>query len=493
MQYSLLPDYRPQPSDKFVNSAAGESRTVFHPTMPSQLHPRRLFTRQNNEGSIRPLNPHLFGSYQHQVYQSSPPFTNVPPHHQWEESSQGWVQNYHPIPPTLKQNEGQSPYPSFPSPSLFPPTHLSPRPLHHAPFHAKGSTQSHRITLSGNRLAFTESMDLNTGLLLRTPEHPRLRTAQACEKCRVRKAKVRDVVLSSGQFSILISFLVTQCSGEHPKCKRCCDRNLNCEYAKEGRVRGPNKSKAKISGSPGGSEPSPVANTAISGRSSCRARTSSATSSTGSSGHSEPPIAVRSGFNSTTSDLNTKSTGGRNTGRNSMSLDISAQARSPNPVLDPASDLFRRQNSARCNITLLTDSDYFFLQQEETQSEGSDPRATRGFMDSKRQTEQHYDLHGNSLIMQGDCRVIGHPPSPSSGFARGPGLGRQYQPENSLTYAIHQSELVPLGLNGHIVTQSDAVHTPDLVFPSSHGFENSIHIRHQQQEAGSMLNRYVLS
>ena len=38
-----------------------------------------------------------------------------------------------------------------------------------------------------------------------------------------------------------------QCSGEHPSCKRCVTRGLICEYAKEGRVRGPNKPKSKSS------------------------------------------------------------------------------------------------------------------------------------------------------------------------------------------------------------------------------------------------------
>jgi hypothetical protein len=40
-----------------------------------------------------------------------------------------------------------------------------------------------RITIGG-------SLDPATGIFYRTPEHPRLRTAQACEKCRSRKAKV---------------------------------------------------------------------------------------------------------------------------------------------------------------------------------------------------------------------------------------------------------------------------------------------------------------
>ncbi|KAF8344969.1 hypothetical protein F5887DRAFT_968783 [Amanita rubescens] len=80
----------------------------------------------------------------------------------------------------------------------------------------------------GPRLTLAGSLDPSTGIFYRTPEHPRLRTAQACEKCRTRKAK---------------------CSGEHPSCKRCQNRGLVCEYAKEGRVRGPNKSKnSKVAG-----------------------------------------------------------------------------------------------------------------------------------------------------------------------------------------------------------------------------------------------------
>ncbi|KAJ7347900.1 hypothetical protein DFH08DRAFT_1001225 [Mycena albidolilacea] len=74
-----------------------------------------------------------------------------------------------------------------------------------------------RITLAG-------SLDPTTGIFYRTPEHPRLRTAQACEKCRARKAK---------------------CSGDHPSCARCLARGLPCEYAKEGRTRGPNKPKLR--------------------------------------------------------------------------------------------------------------------------------------------------------------------------------------------------------------------------------------------------------
>ncbi|KAJ3495699.1 hypothetical protein NMY22_g19904 [Coprinellus aureogranulatus] len=104
---------------------------------------------------------------------------------------------------------------SFPTASPYPPPRLSPPPS----------------SLSFGGFAHTPrplagSLDPNTGIFYRTPDHPRLRTAQACEKCRSRKAK---------------------CSGEHPSCKRCISRSLVCEYAKEGRVRGPNKPKVKTS------------------------------------------------------------------------------------------------------------------------------------------------------------------------------------------------------------------------------------------------------
>ncbi|KAF9463825.1 hypothetical protein BDZ94DRAFT_1297661 [Collybia nuda] len=136
-----------------------------------------------------------------------------------------------------------SAYESLPSPAPFPPPRLSPPRLPHSlhnlsqtdvqlnDLHATGGLHlinpnphlhphpnAHRPTLAG-------SLDPSTGIFYRSPEHPRLRTAQACEKCRTRKAK---------------------CSGEHPSCKRCTTRGLVCEYAKEGRVRGPNKPKVKV-------------------------------------------------------------------------------------------------------------------------------------------------------------------------------------------------------------------------------------------------------
>ncbi|PIL29993.1 transcription factor [Ganoderma sinense ZZ0214-1] len=71
--------------------------------------------------------------------------------------------------------------------------------------------------------SWTGSIDLATGVFQRSVEHPRLRTAQACEKCRIRKAK---------------------CTGDNP-CRRCMEKGLKCEYAPERKMRGPNKNKRK--------------------------------------------------------------------------------------------------------------------------------------------------------------------------------------------------------------------------------------------------------
>ncbi|KAH7923363.1 hypothetical protein BV22DRAFT_1196742 [Leucogyrophana mollusca] len=100
--------------------------------------------------------------------------------------------------------------PSYPAPSPYP----QPVAVAQAP---PPETGLPRCALAG-------SLDPTTGIFYRTPEHPRLRTAQACEKCRVRKAK---------------------CTGEHPACQRCRTRGLMCQYAPEGRIRGPNKPKIK--------------------------------------------------------------------------------------------------------------------------------------------------------------------------------------------------------------------------------------------------------
>ncbi|KAI0933029.1 hypothetical protein AcW1_000031 [Taiwanofungus camphoratus] len=92
------------------------------------------------------------------------------------------------------------------------------------------------------------SLNPTTGAFQRAPDGPRLRTAQACEKCRIRKAK---------------------CSGEHPSCQRCRARGLLCEYAPERRMRGPNKNKRKSVIATDAEEPSPDSHRRLSVASSC--------------------------------------------------------------------------------------------------------------------------------------------------------------------------------------------------------------------------------
>ncbi len=53
--------------------------------------------------------------------------------------------------------------------------------------------------------------------------------------------------------------VVTQCSGEHPKCQRCIERKLECKYAAERRMRGPNRPKPPLSPLPDGSPQPAVA------------------------------------------------------------------------------------------------------------------------------------------------------------------------------------------------------------------------------------------
>ena len=170
------PDFNHYPSDRLADSAA-EGRTVLY---PSQLHPHPLFTRQGNAGpSIqnRSLEPHILNP----VYHSPSLFNTRPQQH----NPQSWPPYDHSIPQSYPQNY---PYAPYPTPSPFPVPRLSPPPI---PINFK-STQNNSPTSSQNqRLTLAGSLDPSTGIFYRTPEHPRLRTAQACEKCRTRKAKVR--------------------------------------------------------------------------------------------------------------------------------------------------------------------------------------------------------------------------------------------------------------------------------------------------------------
>jgi hypothetical protein len=63
--------------------------------------------------------------------------------------------------------------------------------LHSVAIQPQGAVQPSVISpFQPPRWALAGSLDPNTGIFYRTPEHPRQRTAQACEKCRTRKAKV---------------------------------------------------------------------------------------------------------------------------------------------------------------------------------------------------------------------------------------------------------------------------------------------------------------
>ncbi|KAH9828981.1 uncharacterized protein C8Q71DRAFT_452930 [Rhodofomes roseus] len=113
--------------------------------------------------------------------------------------------------------------------SHFPPSYSV------APQSTYQSMQDAQSAASHPAWAVSGSLDPVTGVFQRMAEHPRMRTAQACEKCRTRKAK---------------------CSGEHPSCQRCRSRGLLCEYAPERRMRGPNKKKRDESSTERKSSPS---------------------------------------------------------------------------------------------------------------------------------------------------------------------------------------------------------------------------------------------
>jgi hypothetical protein len=67
------------------------------------------------------------------------------------------------------------------------PTNLDP----HAPVHYPSSTSnSPAVPSTVNSSYMSGTFDISTGFFSKSSEHPRLRTAQACEKCRSRKAKV---------------------------------------------------------------------------------------------------------------------------------------------------------------------------------------------------------------------------------------------------------------------------------------------------------------
>ncbi|KAK7688339.1 hypothetical protein QCA50_008711 [Cerrena zonata] len=99
----------------------------------------------------------------------------------------------------------------------------APQSISYSSYPSSAESQSPSSSRPWEMGAMAGSLDVTTGVYQRVPDHPRVRTAQACEKCRIRKAK---------------------CTGEKP-CQRCRSRGLACEYAPERKMRGPNKLKRK--------------------------------------------------------------------------------------------------------------------------------------------------------------------------------------------------------------------------------------------------------
>ena len=80
-------------------------------------------------------------------------------------------------------------------PALAPSTSMFPQSYSVAPQSTYQSLQDAQHAASQPAWSVSGSLDPVTGIFQRMPEHPRLRTAQACEKCRARKAKVRQTCL----------------------------------------------------------------------------------------------------------------------------------------------------------------------------------------------------------------------------------------------------------------------------------------------------------
>ena len=62
----------------------------------------------------------------------------------------------------------------------------------HGPWTVTQSSQEQSVAEPQPSWTMSGSLDPATGIFQRAPEHPRVRTAQACEPCRKRKAKVRS-------------------------------------------------------------------------------------------------------------------------------------------------------------------------------------------------------------------------------------------------------------------------------------------------------------
>lgn len=94
------------------------------------------------------------------------------------------------------------------------------------------------------RCVLCGSLDPTTSIFYRAPEHSRIRTTQACDKCRARKAKVRYVhpslPLQCRTYRCIHSFFSVHffsSAVDHPVCERCHIRGLIRRYASQRRTR----------------------------------------------------------------------------------------------------------------------------------------------------------------------------------------------------------------------------------------------------------------
>jgi hypothetical protein len=156
---------------------------VVHPTMYSYADPSPSiapFTelppsrqRSNSDGSLLPLHSPV----QQHMQVAYPPYSTASPTFSHSPSVQPHMQVAYPPYSTASPTYSHSP-------PIQPQMQVA-----YLPYSTTSSTFSHSPTIS-----VAGSLDPTTGIFYRTPEHPRLRTAQACEKCRIRKAKVRTSI-----------------------------------------------------------------------------------------------------------------------------------------------------------------------------------------------------------------------------------------------------------------------------------------------------------
>ena len=147
--------YPSEQSDSYMSSALSGSNLALHDALTNAFLSAQLQQQQQQ----RPPSPQLHYPLRWPEADKYPP--------QYAAGSQ--------IDPALTSGS-----------SVFPPSYSV------APQSTYQSLQDAQSAASHPAWSVSGSLDPVTGVFQRMPEHPRLRTAQACEKCRARKAKVRS-------------------------------------------------------------------------------------------------------------------------------------------------------------------------------------------------------------------------------------------------------------------------------------------------------------